>query len=246
MEELNLSSDAVLLKTQLEETEEIAQAKERLLMIYIEEMEKLYQVLTERVEELDDKNQRLKELTLGVTKSLVITLEAKDRYTQGHSERVAELAKQLGKKLGFFPTQLDELHRAALFHDLGKIGIKERVLNKPGSLTEQEYNHIKEHPEIGARIITPLENNSQIIEAILHHHERIDGAGYPEGLAGEEIPYYARILAFCDTFDAMNTDRPYRDALPRSEIIKRLKKVAGKQLDAVVVESGLEIIQEQM
>ncbi|GAV22345.1 HD domain-containing phosphohydrolase [Carboxydothermus pertinax] len=185
-----------------------------------------------------------KELCFSITQALVMAIEAKDSYTAGHSLRVTAIAEKIGEKLGFSQERLERLKKAALLHDIGKIGIPEKILNKPGKLLPDEYREIQNHPEIGAEIIKPIAQMRDIIEIIYHHHERYDGTGYPSGLKGEEIPLEARVLAVADAFEAMTSDRSYRKALTKKEAIAEIINQKGKQFDPQVVEAFLEVVKE--
>src|SRR5262249_43534666 len=157
--------------------------------------------------------QELKELLVGLTRSLTAAIDAKDAYTFGHSERVGRIAVELGRELGLAEDELSDLYLAGLLHDIGKIGIRDEVLGKQGPLSAEEMNHLKQHPRIGYAILAELHPIHHLLPGVLHHHERIDGGGYPEGLKGTAIPFLARILAVADAYDAMSTNRPYRPAL---------------------------------
>ncbi len=163
--------------------------------------------------------------------SLLKALERKDVYLKGHSERVAHLAAGLAKLAGLSPARVELLEHVAMVHDVGKIGISELILNKPGRLTEDEWREIQKHPVFTAEILTPLPELAAGIPAVRHHHERYDGTGYPDGLRGDDTPLEARIISVADAFDAMNSDRAYRAALARDEIIERLRRARGTQLD---------------
>jgi putative two-component system response regulator len=163
--------------------------------------------------------------------ALAIAIEAKDPYTEGHVDRVASYALSLGKETGLAPWELQLLRKAAILHDVGKIGINESILLKPGPLTEEEFNHVKSHAIIGEKICRPLQQDRLILEVIRHHHERYDGKGYPDGLAGEDIPIAARIMAVVDAYDALTSDRPYRKRLSEGQALQILKQEAGKQFD---------------
>ncbi len=174
-------------------------------------------------------------LVVDVIHTLVGVIEAKDSYTCGHSDRVALMAKCLGAKLGLSAEDCQDIFLSGLLHDIGKIGVADDVLLKPGSLSEDDFAQIKRHPETGAELLrglTPLEN---LIPGVLHHHEAIDGSGYPGGLKGEEIPLMARILAVADAYDAMTSDRPYRPGMPLAKAESILRNGAGTQWDPQVV-----------
>jgi len=168
---------------------------------------------------------------------LANALEAKDEYTSGHAREVAEFAITLGREMGIEEEDLRLLELAGLFHDIGKIGVGTDIINKPGPLTDIEMELMKKHPEIGADILAPVEFLKPVRPVVRSAHERWDGRGYPDGLAGEEIPIGARIIFVCDAYHAMTSNRAYRKALPEDEALRRLKEAAGTQFDPVVVES---------
>ncbi len=160
----------------------------------------------------------IKDLLVGLTRSLTAAIDAKDAYTYGHSERVARVAVELGRELGLREDELSDIYLAGLLHDIGKIGIRDDVLTKRGPLTGEEFKHIQQHPVIGHRILAGLHAIEHLLPGVLYHHERYDGGGYPEGLKADAIPLLARILAVADSFDAMNTSRPYRTAMPPERV----------------------------
>ncbi len=163
--------------------------------------------------------------------ALANAIEAKDPYTEGHVDRVASYALSLGKEIGLASWGLQALRKAAMLHDVGKIGVDESILLKPGPLSEEEFNQLKTHTVIGERICRPLGQERLILEVIRNHHERYDGKGYPDGLAGEDIPIAARIMAVVDAYDALTSDRPYRSRLSQEQAVEILKQEAGKQFD---------------
>jgi hypothetical protein len=181
--------------------------------------------------------QELKELMVGLARSLTATVDAKDSHTYGHSERVARIAVELGREMGLEEDELSDMYLAGLLHDVGKIGVRDEVLLKPGPLTDEEYDHVKQHVVVGYRILAELHPLRNLLPAVLHHHERFDGTGYPEGLAGDNIPLLARILAVADAYDAMCTRRSYREALSPKEVEDALTKGAGIQWDRRVIEA---------
>jgi HD-GYP domain-containing protein (c-di-GMP phosphodiesterase class II) len=181
--------------------------------------------------------QDLKELLVGLTRSLTAALDAKDSYTYGHSERVARIAVELGKEMGLQGDELSDIYLAGLLHDVGKIGIRDSVLGKVEPLTPEEFEHIKQHVTIGYAILSDLRPIRNLLPGVLYHHEHWDGNGYPDGLSGEAIPLLARILAVADAYDAMSTNRPYREALPCRKVEEILAKGAGTQWDKRIIEA---------
>ena len=173
-------------------------------------------------------------------------IDAKDKYTRGHSIRVGFYTKKIAEKMDFDEDELDNIYYIALLHDVGKINISDSILNKPGKLDEEERNIIETHTTNGAQILKDFNSVPHIVEGARYHHERYDGKGYPEGLAGENIPLVARIICVADAFDAMNSDRCYRKAYPMERIIKELKEGAGKQFDPEVVKVMLGLIEEKV
>ncbi len=179
-----------------------------------------------------------KELLLrGVIRSLINAIDAKDSYTCGHSDRVAELSRLIARSLNMDAAECDQVYMTGLLHDVGKIGVPDGVLQKPGRLTDEEFALIKQHPVIGYEILKHLDNFRYVLPGVLHHHEAIDGSGYPYGLKGEQIPLVARILAVADAYDAMTTNRPYRRGMPSERAEQVLKDGAGRQWDVQCVEA---------
>lgn len=183
--------------------------------------------------------QAQQDLFLGTIQAMTAAIDAKDRYTRGHSERVAYLASAIARAAGVDEERALRVHIAGLVHDVGKIGVPESVLTKRGRLTDEEFAAIKLHPSVGHTILRGIPLLADVTPAVLHHHERIDGRGYPHGLAGDAIPLYARIIAVADTFDAMSSDRSYRPAMPRDRVLAEMSRSAGSQLDASLVERFL-------
>jgi len=175
--------------------------------------------------------QHLNNFLLNLMKSFMKTIEEKDRYTHGHSERVNACALKIGRVLELNEDELTQLNFVSILHDIGKIGVSEKILNKPGKLTDDEFEQIKKHPGKGFTMLEPIQQLKGLLPAILHHHERVDGKGYPEGLSGNDIPLFARIIAVADTYDAMMSDRAYRKAKGLDAVIQELLDVRGTQLD---------------
>jgi putative two-component system response regulator len=199
------------------------------------EIREYQQFLEEKVEE---QTGEIKKVFLGAIEALVTALEAKDKYTGGHSRRVTQIALALGKELGLSPQDMEDLRWGSLLHDVGKIAIQQVIQNKPGRLTPEEYEHIITHAHIGAEIVQPVVNG-KISEMIDHHHDHYDGSGLHQIIAGNDIPLGARIIAVADAFDAMISDRPYRSAMSVTEAIDEIKRSAGTQFDPTVVNAFL-------
>jgi putative two-component system response regulator len=199
------------------------------------EIREYQQFLEDKVEE---QTGEIRKIFLGAIEALVSALEAKDKYTGGHSRRVTEIALALGNELGLSAEDVEDLRWGSLLHDIGKIAIDQLVQNKPGKLTPEEYEHIMTHAHIGAEIVRPIVNG-KIIEMIEHHHDRYDGNGLHQVIAGNDIPLEARILAVADAFDAMTSDRPYRPAMSITKAIKEIIRCAGTQFDPDVVTAFL-------
>ena len=177
------------------------------------------------------------DLLLSFVRSLVSTLDAKDPYTRGHSERVALIARRLGEELKLPAADLHSLYVAGLLHDIGKIGVDDRILQKPGRLTDEEFRNIQQHPLIGYNILQGLTNLQHVLPGVRNHHETWAGTGYPDQLKGEDSPQMARILAVADSYDAMGSDRPYRQGMPVPQIEELFRRGAGGQWDAAVIEA---------
>jgi putative nucleotidyltransferase with HDIG domain len=183
-------------------------------------------------------------LNWGALRALARTVDAKSPWTAGHSERVAKTALGIGRILGLSNDKIDDLHRAALLHDIGKIAIPVSVLDKPGKLTDEERKMVETHPNTGARILAPIKAYESVIPAVLHHHERYDGKGYPSGLAGEEISLSARIMSVADVYDSLVSDRPYRPGMDKERVLKIIKKGRGALFDPNVVRALLVVVNQ--
>lgn len=178
--------------------------------------------------------------------SLVNAIEAKDPYTMGHTARVAKLSVSIGREMGFNPRRLDRLKMAADLHDIGKIGVKEGIINKAGALTDEEYEDIKLHVVMGEKILKPIKFLNDLLPYIRGHHERWDGTGYPDGLKGEECPLEGRIIALADAFDAMTTQRSYNKPLTFVQAIERIKSTAGRHFDPAVVDAFARLMERNL
>lgn len=194
--------------------------------------------------ELKDTNEKLEQSYLDTIQTLRYTVEAKDPYTRGHSDRVSEYAVLIGEHLELSEKDIKTLRIGGLFHDIGKIGVPDSILLKESRLTDDEYSQIKNHPTIGAHILSTSSIFQEIIPIVKHHHERYDGKGYPSKLAEENIPYLARIVAIADTFDAMTSKRPYRDALPIERVKEEFVKNMGTQFDPSLADLFLNLLEE--
>jgi putative nucleotidyltransferase with HDIG domain len=187
----------------------------------------------------------VEQVNLGALTALARAIDAKSPWTAGHSERVTELALRIGRKMGLGDKDLDIIHRGGLLHDIGKIATPPGILDKPSQLTFQEQHIIREHVHHGARILEPIPAFSQIMPIILQHHERYDGKGYPNGLAGEEIYIGARIFAVADCYDAISMDRPYRPAMTAERTMEIIWRGAGSEFDPRVVKAFFEAMGEE-
>lgn len=197
-----------------------------------------------KTEELREQEKNVKALFLQTVTALSEAVEAKDRYTSGHSKRVAEYARMLAVRMGKSKREQDEIYQAGLLHDVGKIRIPEGIINKEGKLTDEEFAVIKIHPVTGFQILRGISNNSLIAIGAKYHHERYDGKGYPNGLVGEKIPEVARILGVADSYDAMTSNRSYRKALPQDVVRGEIEKGKGTQFDPEIAEIMLQLIEE--
>ena len=191
---------------------------------------------------VEEQSQKLHTAFLNSITALAHALEAKDAYTSGHSHKVSEMSVALAKELGFSRDATEQVRLAGLVHDIGKIGVRGAILNKPGKLTEEEYNHVKAHPEIGATILMPIIDDPNIIDMVRHHHEHYDGSGYPDGLQSKQIPLGARVLTVADIYDAMISNRPYRKAMsPRTACVE-MEGHGADQLDPEIAKAFLKIV----
>jgi putative nucleotidyltransferase with HDIG domain len=177
--------------------------------------------------------------------ALMLAMEARDKYTEGHSQRVAEVSANIAKELKYNDWKIEQLNMAALLHDVGKIGIDDEILNKPGKLTDEEFDTIKNHPQIGYNILKDIKNLESILPIVRNHHERYDGDGYPDGKKAEELSLDVFIIQLADSIDAMSTDRPYRKALHPDVIIEEVKKHTGTQFHPKVVEAYFKMLEKQ-
>jgi HD-GYP domain-containing protein (c-di-GMP phosphodiesterase class II) len=178
-----------------------------------------------------------------LTRALVAAIDQKDHYTRGHSERVGMLSRLVGRELGLSRAELQDLEWAGLLHDVGKIGIPEVILSKPGRLSLTEFESIKRHPRIGYEILRPIASFERVLTGVLHHHEQPDGNGYPSGLRGDAVPLIARIIHVADTFDALTSTRSYRRAFQVERACEIMRQDAGSRLDAGVIDVFLRVLE---
>lgn len=195
-----------------------------------------------QMNEIKKINKELENAYLESIETLRYTVEAKDNYTKGHSDRVSAYSVLIGKHIGLSDDDLKALQIGGLFHDIGKIGVPDSILLKESKLTDDEYSEIKNHPSIGAHILSTATIFKNIIPIVKHHHERYDGHGYPSQLQGDKIPYLARITAIADSFDAMTSRRTYRDSLPIETVIEEFETCRGTQFDPELTDTFLDII----
>jgi putative nucleotidyltransferase with HDIG domain len=201
------------------------------------ELGQLARTFNHMAAQLERHDQNLREMFINTTKALAAAIDAKDPYTRGHSQRVAQISLEIAKEIGHTPSEQQKVNIAALLHDVGKIGIEDRILNKPSQLTDEEYNVIKQHPRWGAMIMGHISQLKEVLPGIQYHHERLDGTGYPEGRTAERIPMLARIIAVADTFDAMTSDRLYQKAMDPQFVVSKLIEWKGTRYDPKVVDA---------
>jgi response regulator RpfG family c-di-GMP phosphodiesterase len=197
--------------------------------------------LNNRTEEVMHSRDRIKTQFINTIRALERALQAKNVYTEGHSRRVAEKSVEIARAMTVPREMIRHIELGALFHDIGKIGIRDEVLNKPARLTESEYEHMKEHPLVAEQILSPIEELRPIVEIVKHEHERWDGAGYPSGLKGTEIPLGSRLIAITDAWDSMVYDRVYRKALPHEAALAEIERNSGSQFDPDCVRVFVEL-----
>lgn len=207
----------------------------------IKSIEQMYEIKKINTE-LQDTYEKLEKAYLESIETLRFTVEAKDTYTRGHSDRVSAYSVLIGEKLGLSEFDINTLRIGGLFHDVGKIGVPDSILLKDSKLSDDEYSQIKNHPSIGAHILSTATIFKDIIPIVKHHHERYDGNGYPSKLKGNDIPYLARIAAVADSFDAMTSRRTYRDSLPLDTVIEEIQRCSGTQFDPDVANAFLDIL----
>jgi putative nucleotidyltransferase with HDIG domain len=201
----------------------------------------------DRTKQLALKNQELSTAYIQTVRALAEAIDAKDHYTRGHSERVAVYASRIARQMNMRKELIERVYFSGLLHDVGKIGIPDAIITKPSRLNNEEYEEIKKHPEIGAKILEPVEFLKHIVPCVRHHHEWFDGSesGYPMRLVGDRIPQPSRIILVADTVEAMTSDRPYRNALPLETVVRELHKYSGSQFDPKCVEAMLKLLDDE-
>ena len=188
-------------------------------------------------EKVEEQAKKIRASFLSAVTALAYALEAKDKYTSGHSQRVADISVTVAREMGLLQESIERIKLAGLVHDIGKIGVRESVLNKPGRLSDKEFKHIQKHPEIGEHILAPVSSSKEILQWIRNHHERYDGTGYPDRLKDIRIPLGARILAISDAYEAMTSERPYRKALSNKAAHIEIERGKGTQFDPEVADA---------
>lgn len=199
-----------------------------------------------KTQEVISQHEKLERMVVQTVKALSGAIDAKDTYTNGHSTRVAEYSKEIARRAGFSETIQDDIYMMGLLHDVGKIGISDAIINKPAKLTDEEYAIIKSHPVLGEKILKNITEFPELLTGARWHHERCDGKGYPDGIAGDKIPVEARIIAIADAYDAMTSKRSYRDALPQATVRDEVEKGKGTQFDPSYAEIMLSMIDEDV
>ena len=224
---------------------EVLMARVRLILEYTMLRNNLTQQVEEKTQAVLHQQKQISDLSLHLVETLAETIDAKDSYTNGHSTRVAELAKEIGRRYGYSENQQSVIYVMGLLHDIGKIGVPDEVIRKPGKLTPEEYKVIKTHPMMGYRILSKISEMPMLAVAARCHHERVDGSGYPDGLSGTDILEEARIIAVADAYDAMTRARIYRDALPLEKVKDEIKRGKETQFDPVFADILLQMIEEK-
>ena len=195
-------------------------------------------------QEIRVKTEKLSRAYIQIVQALAASVDAKDKYTHGHSSRVAAYSREIARRAGFSETEQDNIYMMGLLHDVGKIGIQDAIINKAGRLTDEEFASIKTHPSVGAEILKNISDFPELVIGARWHHERFDGKGYPDGLTGENIPEMARIIAVADTYDAMTSNRSYRGALPQAKVREELERCKGSQFDPCFADIMIRMMDE--
>jgi putative two-component system response regulator len=195
-------------------------------------------------DEVERKTRENESLELHVVQTLAEAIDAKDTYTNGHSSRVAAYSMEIARRYGYSRKAQNEIYMMGLLHDVGKIGVPDAVINKPGRLNDEEFEKIKNHPVMGARILKTIREMPKLVTGARWHHERYDGRGYPDGLKGTDIPEEARIIGVADAYDAMTSNRSYRNSMPQSAVREQIEKGKGTQFDPVFADLMIQMIDE--
>ena len=232
------SEDIKFTVTSLLRAREMRRLNEKLLS----DLQARNQELTIALRDLQEARREAERTYIQTVESLAVALEAKDRYTAGHSQRVKKFSVLIARSLALPKEEVDVVSQVALLHDIGKIGMVDKILNKPAKLTPEERDLVKAHPVVGAQILAPVSTFARHIDGIRHHHEMYDGSGYPDGLKGNDIPLAARIVCLADAFDAMTSTRPYRIGLPLEFAMKEMQKMAGKQFCPACVDAFVRVL----
>jgi putative two-component system response regulator len=213
-------------------------------MLRIKSLEEKLGNMNKNLEQMvKDKTRKIQGLYMETVKSLARALDAKDHYTQSHSENVTKYSVAIAKEIGLAQEEVKNIEMAAQLHDLGKIGTSDYILHKKEKLSDEDWKEIKLHSRRSAEILEPLESLDGLVEMVKQHHEKIDGSGYPDGISGKDIPIGAKILAVADAYDAMTSERPYRKAFPKEKAINELKKCTGTQFDNDIVDTFIRILE---
>ena len=215
------------------------------LIVFARELSEMYHLERDRSRELEGVLRHVQETYLATMKTLAQVVEAKDRTTRGHLDRAHSLGVELARRIDPELAGRPEVGYGFFLHDIGKVGIPEDILCKAGSLSDPEWDVMREHPTIGAQIVAPIQFLGDAVQVIRHHHERFDGTGYPSAMRGDEIPLAARVFAVADSYDAMTSDRPYRNALPKERALEEISAGSGSQFDPDVVEVFLDLAAEE-
>jgi len=204
----------------------------------------IYLYVRYKINILNREKEKLKILYSEITQAFTSTIDAKDKYTRGHSNRVAQYSKMIAQRMGKTEEEQEQIYMTAILHDIGKIGIPDSIINKPGKLTDEEYKIIKQHATIGSEILSGITTIKEIYKGARWHHERFDGSGYPDGLKGYDIPEEARIIGVADAYDAMTSNRSYRNLLPQDVVRNEILKGKGVQFDPEIADIMISIINE--
>lgn len=225
---------------------EVLMVRVRHIIDLIRLQDNLENAVAEKTAELRREHDKTERMTLQIVEALAGAIDEKDTYTNGHSVRVAEYARELAKRAGYSEKRQEEIYMMGMLHDVGKIGVPDAIINKPARLTEDEYREIQNHPVMGARILKKISEFPRLVTGARSHHERYDGTGYPDALKGEDIPEEARIIAVADAYDAMTSRRSYRDVLPQQVVRSEVENGRGTQFDPRFADIMLQMIDEDV